>query len=256
VETALEGHRRQTAFIRRRHRRAGITSAASPAKAALYPWRQSGTHVTRSSLDHPSIMRVSPTAEESNAFYRRALSARAAKVSRCIRSEAPSRAIDSDHPRVEGDVGQGGRLRSNSVEDMKKSCSRQFPWNKVSVSHDNERRGDPDFGQLYRRGRRTGHDKSVLSGTIQNDNSEESWSATTYSIYAPETLRWRIIGDIIEYTSTICRNSIGFRFGLPHARRRARPCAGTGLYHLPNGPRICAHRHRRRDGCRPFRARV
>ena len=57
------------------------------------------------------------TAEESNAFYRRALAAGQQGVSVAF-DLATHRGYDSDHPRVEGDVGKAG-VAIDSVEDMK-----------------------------------------------------------------------------------------------------------------------------------------
>ena len=71
------------------------------------------------------------TAEESNAFYRRAL----APVSRACRVAfdlATHRGYDSDHPRVEGDVGKAG-VAIDSVEDMKILFD-GIPLDQVSVS--------------------------------------------------------------------------------------------------------------------------
>ncbi len=57
------------------------------------------------------------TAEESNAFYRRNLAAGQKGLSVAF-DLATHRGYDSDHPRVEGDVGKAG-VAIDSVEDMK-----------------------------------------------------------------------------------------------------------------------------------------
>ena len=57
------------------------------------------------------------TAEESNAFYRRNLAAGQQGLSVAF-DLATHRGYDSDHPRVEGDVGKAG-VAIDSVEDMK-----------------------------------------------------------------------------------------------------------------------------------------
>ena len=57
------------------------------------------------------------TAEESNAFYRKALAAGAQGVSVAF-DLATHRGYDSDNPRVVGDVGEAG-VAIDSVEDMK-----------------------------------------------------------------------------------------------------------------------------------------
>src|SRR5512141_2247485 len=57
------------------------------------------------------------TAEESNAFYRRALAAGAQGVSGAF-DPATHRGYDSDHPRVTGDVGKAG-VAIDTLDDMK-----------------------------------------------------------------------------------------------------------------------------------------
>src|SRR5690606_16729894 len=71
------------------------------------------------------------TAEESNAFYRKALAAGQQGVSVAF-DLATHRGYDSDHPRVEGDVGKAG-VAIDSVEDMKILFD-GIPLDKVSVS--------------------------------------------------------------------------------------------------------------------------
>ena len=71
------------------------------------------------------------TAEESNAFYRKALAAGGQGVSVAF-DLATHRGYDSDHPRVAGDVGKAG-VAIDSVEDMKILFD-GIPLDKVSVS--------------------------------------------------------------------------------------------------------------------------
>ena len=71
------------------------------------------------------------TAEESNAFYRKALDAGGQGVSVAF-DLATHRGYDSDHPRVTGDVGKAG-VAIDSVEDMKILFD-SIPLDKVSVS--------------------------------------------------------------------------------------------------------------------------
>lgn len=71
------------------------------------------------------------TAEESNAFYKKALAAGGQGVSVAF-DLATHRGYDSDHPRVSGDVGKAG-VAIDSVEDMKILFD-QIPLDKVSVS--------------------------------------------------------------------------------------------------------------------------
>ena len=125
------------------------------------------------------------TAEESNAFYRQALAAGGQGVSVAF-DLATHRGYDSDHPRVTGDVGKAG-VAIDSVEDMKILFD-GIPLDKVSVSHDDERRGAAGAGRLRGRGRGAGRGAGrSLSGTIQNDILKEFMVRNTY-IYPPEPI--------------------------------------------------------------------
>jgi methylmalonyl-CoA mutase len=137
------------------------------------------------------------TAEESNAFYRKALAAGQQGVSVAF-DLATHRGYDSDHPRVVGDVGKAG-VAIDSVEDMKILFD-GIPLDKVSVSMTMNGAVIPVLANFIVTGEEQGHDKSVLSGTIQNDILKEFMVRNTY-IYPPEP-SMRIISDIIEYTST------------------------------------------------------
>ena len=136
------------------------------------------------------------TAEESNAFYRRGLAAGQQGVSVAF-DLATHRGYDSDHPRVEGDVGKAG-VAIDSVEDMKILFD-GIPLDKVSVSMTMNGAVIPILASFIVAGEEQGHDKSVLAGTIQNDILKEFMVRNTY-IYPPEP-SMRIIADIIEYTS-------------------------------------------------------
>ncbi|OWU79436.1 methylmalonyl-CoA mutase [Phaeobacter sp. 22II1-1F12B] len=136
------------------------------------------------------------TAEESNAFYRRNLAAGQQGVSVAF-DLATHRGYDSDHPRVQGDVGKAG-VAIDSVEDMKILFD-GIPLDKVSVSMTMNGAVIPILANFIVTGEEQGHDKSVLSGTIQNDILKEFMVRNTY-IYPPEP-SMRIIADIIEYTS-------------------------------------------------------
>ena len=136
------------------------------------------------------------TAEESNAFYRKALAAGQQGVSVAF-DLATHRGYDSDHPRVEGDVGKAG-VAIDSVEDMKILFD-QIPLDKVSVSMTMNGAVIPILANFIVAGEEQGHDKSLLAGTIQNDILKEFMVRNTY-VYPPEP-SMRIIADIIEYTS-------------------------------------------------------
>jgi methylmalonyl-CoA mutase len=136
------------------------------------------------------------TAEESNAFYRKALAAGQQGVSVAF-DLATHRGYDSDHPRVVGDVGKAG-VAIDSVEDMKLLFD-GIPLDQVSVSMTMNGAVIPVLANFIVAGEEQGHDRAVLSGTIQNDILKEFMVRNTY-IYPPEP-SMRIISDIIGYTS-------------------------------------------------------
>jgi methylmalonyl-CoA mutase len=136
------------------------------------------------------------TAEESNAFYRKALAAGQQGVSVAF-DLATHRGYDSDHPRVVGDVGKAG-VAIDSVEDMK-ILFEGIPLDKVSVSMTMNGAVIPVLASFIVTGEDQGVERAQLSGTIQNDILKEFMVRNTY-IYPPEP-SMRIIADIIEYTS-------------------------------------------------------
>ena len=136
------------------------------------------------------------TAEESNAFYRKALAAGQQGVSVAF-DLATHRGYDSDHPRVEGDVGKAG-VAIDSVEDMKVLFD-GIPLEKVSVSMTMNGAVIPILASFIVTGEEQGVDRALLSGTIQNDILKEFMVRNTY-VYPPEP-SMRIIADIIEYTA-------------------------------------------------------
>ena len=137
------------------------------------------------------------TAEESNAFYRKALAAGGQGVSVAF-DLATHRGYDSDHPRVTGDVGKAG-VAIDSVEDMKILFD-QIPLDKVSVSMTMNGAVLPVLAGYVVAAEEQGVSQDKLSGTIQNDILKEFMVRNTY-IYPPEP-SMRIVGDIIEYTAT------------------------------------------------------
>jgi methylmalonyl-CoA mutase len=136
------------------------------------------------------------TAEESNAFYRKALAAGQQGVSVAF-DLATHRGYDSDHPRVEGDVGKAG-VAIDSVEDMKILFD-GIPLDKVSVSMTMNGAVIPILASFIVAGEEQGMAQAQLSGTIQNDILKEFMVRNTY-IYPPEP-SMRIVADIIEYTA-------------------------------------------------------
>ena len=137
------------------------------------------------------------TAEESNAFYRKNLAAGQKGLSVAF-DLATHRGYDSDHPRVPGDVGKAG-VAIDSVEDMKILFD-GIPLDKMSVSMTMNGAVIPILAMFVVAGEEQGVDRAALSGTIQNDILKEFMVRNTF-IYPPEP-SMRIIGDIIEYTST------------------------------------------------------
>ncbi|MEL6549202.1 MAG: methylmalonyl-CoA mutase [Pseudomonadota bacterium] len=136
------------------------------------------------------------TAEESNAFYRKALAAGQQGVSVAF-DLATHRGYDSDHPRVVGDVGKAG-VAIDSVEDMK-TLFDGIPLEKVSVSMTMNGAVIPVLASFIVAGEEQGVDRAQLSGTIQNDILKEFMVRNTY-VYPPEP-SMRIVADIIEYTA-------------------------------------------------------
>ncbi|ESY65147.1 MULTISPECIES: methylmalonyl-CoA mutase [Mesorhizobium] len=136
------------------------------------------------------------TAEASNAFYRKALAAGQKGLSVAF-DLATHRGYDSDHPRVEGDVGKAG-VAIDSVEDMKILFD-GIPLEEMSVSMTMNGAVIPILANFIVAGEEQGVARDKLSGTIQNDILKEFMVRNTY-IYPPAP-SMRIIADIIEYTA-------------------------------------------------------
>ena len=136
------------------------------------------------------------TAEESNAFYRRNLEAGQKGLSVAF-DLATHRGYDSDHERVQGDVGKAG-VAIDSVEDMKILFD-QIPLDKMSVSMTMNGAVLPILAFYIVAANEQGVSTQDLSGTIQNDILKEFMVRNTY-IYPP-TPSMRIVADIFKYTS-------------------------------------------------------
>ncbi len=136
------------------------------------------------------------TAEDSNAFYRRNLAAGQKGLSVAF-DLATHRGYDSDHPRVEGDVGKAG-VAIDSVEDMKILFD-QIPLDKMSVSMTMNGAVLPIMAFYIVAAEEQGVSPKDLEGTIQNDILKEFMVRNTY-IYPP-TPSMKIISDIFEYAS-------------------------------------------------------
>ena len=137
------------------------------------------------------------TAEESNAFYRKALAAGGQGVSVAF-DLATHRGYDSDNPRVVGDVGKAG-VAIDSVEDMKILFD-GIPLDKISVSMTMNGAVLPILAGYIVAAEEQGVPQEQLSGTIQNDILKEFMVRNTY-IYPP-TPSMKIIADIFQYTSS------------------------------------------------------
>ena len=136
------------------------------------------------------------TAEESNAFYRRNLAAGQKGLSIAF-DLATHRGYDSDHPRVEGDVGKAG-VAVDSILDMNILFD-QIPLDKMSVSMTMNGAVLPVMAFYIVSGIEQGVPLEKLTGTIQNDILKEFMVRNTY-IYPPKP-SMKIIADIFEYTS-------------------------------------------------------
>ncbi len=136
------------------------------------------------------------TAEDSNAFYRRNLAAGQKGLSVAF-DLATHRGYDSDHERVQGDVGKAG-VAIDSVEDMKILFD-QIPLDKMSVSMTMNGAVLPIMAFYIVAAQEQGVSPKALMGTIQNDILKEFMVRNTY-IYPP-TPSMRIISDIFEYAS-------------------------------------------------------
>jgi len=136
------------------------------------------------------------TAEESNAFYRRNLSAGQKGLSVAF-DLATHRGYDSDHERVIGDVGKAG-VAIDSVLDMKILFD-DIPLDKMSVSMTMNGAVLPVMAFYIVAAEEQGVSLEQLSGTIQNDILKEFMVRNTY-IYPPLP-SMKIIADIFEFTS-------------------------------------------------------
>lgn len=136
------------------------------------------------------------TAEESNAFYRRNLSAGQKGLSIAF-DLATHRGYDSDNPRVTGDVGMAG-VAIDSIVDMRQLFD-GIPLDKMSVSMTMNGAVLPILALYVVAAEEQGVKPDQLAGTIQNDILKEFMVRNTF-IYPPAP-SMKIISDIIAYTS-------------------------------------------------------
>ena len=136
------------------------------------------------------------TAEESNAFYRKALASGQKGLSVAF-DLATHRGYDSDHDRVRGDVGKAG-VAVDTVEDMKILFD-GIPLDDMSVSMTMNGAVLPIMAFYIVAGEEQGVAPEQLAGTIQNDILKEFMVRNTY-IYPPQP-SMDIVGDIFAYCS-------------------------------------------------------
>ena len=136
------------------------------------------------------------TAEASNAFYLNNLKAGQMGLSVAF-DLATHRGSDSDHERVEGDVGKAG-VAIDSILDMKILLD-QIPLDKISVSMTMNGAVLPILAFYIVAAEEQGVSLAQLSGTIQNDILKEFMVRNTY-IYPPAA-SMRIISDIFQFTA-------------------------------------------------------
>ncbi|AYA26349.1 MAG: methylmalonyl-CoA mutase [Rhodococcus sp. (in: high G+C Gram-positive bacteria)] len=136
------------------------------------------------------------TAAESNAFYRRNLAAGQKGLSVAF-DLATHRGYDSDHPRVQGDVGMAG-VAIDSILDMRQLFD-GIDLSQVSVSMTMNGAVLPILALYVVAAEEQGVKPEQLAGTIQNDILKEFMVRNTY-IYPPKP-SMRIISDIFAYTS-------------------------------------------------------
>jgi methylmalonyl-CoA mutase len=136
------------------------------------------------------------TARETNEFYRRSLAGGQRGLSVAF-DLATHRGYDSDHPRVQGDVGKAG-VAVDSVEDMA-ALFDGIPLEQTSVSMTMNGAVLPVLAMFIVAAEEQGVAQARLSGTIQNDILKEFMVRNTF-IYPPSP-SMRIVGDVIEYAS-------------------------------------------------------
>src|ERR1700754_3809122 len=134
------------------------------------------------------------TAAESNAFYRRNLAAGQKGLSVAF-DLATHRGYDSDHPRVQGDVGMAG-VAIDSILDMRQLFD-GIDLSTVSVTMNGAVL--PVLALYVVAAEEQGVPPEKLAGTIQNDILKEFMVRNTY-IYPP-TPSMKVISDIFSYTS-------------------------------------------------------
>tara|TARA_B100000767_G_C19777271_1_gene543399 strand:- start:123 stop:2270 length:2148 start_codon:yes stop_codon:yes gene_type:complete len=136
------------------------------------------------------------SAQESNAFYLKNLAMGQKGLS--VAFDLPThRGYDSDHERVDGDVGKAG-VAIDSVEDMKILFDK-IPLDQMSVSMTMNGAVLPIMAFYIVAAEEQGVAPERLSGTIQNDILKEFMVRNTY-IYPPQH-SINIVSEIFKYTA-------------------------------------------------------
>ncbi len=170
------------------------------------------------------------TAEESNAFYRKNLEAGQTGLSVAF-DLATHRGYDSDHPRVEGDVGKAG-VAIDSVADMKILFD-GIPLDKMSVSMTMNGAVLPIMAMYIVAAQEQGVKAEQLAGTLQNDILKEFMVRNTY-IYPPAP-SMRIVSDIIAYTSQNMPRYNSISISGYHMQEAGATCAQELAYTIADG---------------------
>ena len=136
------------------------------------------------------------TAKDSNIFYKKNLKAGQKGLSVAF-DLATHRGYDSDHPRVEGDVGMAG-VAIDTVEDIKLLFD-GIKLDEISVSMTMNGAVLPILAFYIVAAQEQGLNLNKLRGTIQNDILKEFMVRNTY-IYPPN-YSMRIIRDIFQFTA-------------------------------------------------------
>ena len=170
---------------------------AHPPPPGVYPYTR-GPYATMYTARPWTIRQYAgfSTAEESNRFYRRNLAAGQQGLSVAF-DLATHRGYDSDHPRVEGDVGMAG-VPVDCVEDMAVLFD-EIPLERISVSMTMNGAVLPVLAMYVVAAEEQGVPAEKLTGTIQNDILKEFMVRNTF-IYPPAP-SLRIIEHIFAYTS-------------------------------------------------------
>jgi methylmalonyl-CoA mutase len=169
------------------------------------------------------------TAEASNAFYRKALAAGQQGVSVAF-DLATHRGYDSDHPRVEGDVGKAGvAIDRRGYEDP----FRRHSAGKISVSMTMNGAVIPILANFIVAGEEQGVSRAkIFPAPSRTTFSRSSWSATPTSIrHSPRCGSSPISSPIRRRNAEV---QLDLHLRLPYAGSGRDAGAGTGL-HLADG---------------------